>query len=72
MKVSRDERPKDIQDILMIDSLDNRARPTYAETLVSEKRYFLGAIIKKRYTRHRVILFFGLKIFKYNLRSKNR
>jgi len=72
MKASRDEKPKDVQDVLMIDALEFGDQPTYVEAPVSVRRYFFGAIIKEKYMRHRVIRLLGLKVFKYNLHSKRR
>ena len=68
MKVSRGEKPKDEQDILLIDALDISARPEYIETPISVRCYFFGTIVKEKFIRYRVIRLFGIKVFKYNLR----
>ena len=68
MKVSRGEKPKDEQDIFLIDALDTNSRPEYIETPISVRRYFFGAVVKEKFIRHRVIRLFGIKVFKYNLR----
>ena len=65
-KKNRNEIPKDLEDIKLIEGVESTKILAYKESPLSCEKYFLGLFKKERFLSRRIIYFVNIKIYTYS------